>query len=136
MPQAKRKNTTSRNDIRQRNAGYIYKFSREAQVLERVEYIVKTLRGCYIRDDWRMDEHDAARVVQYFRWLAEGQPEPEDDPEWGFVLQWIVSHGQSFDWIFNGDPRCMITTGAWGASIRGELVAEGQPEPEGIKVAV
>jgi hypothetical protein len=97
--------------IRERNAGYIYPFSREAQALERVEYIVKTLRECYVRDDWRMDEHDAARVVQYFRWMAEGQPEEENDSEWSFVIKWMVAHGQSLDWIMDGDPRCMIITG-------------------------
>ena len=106
MSQAKSKRITGAT--RGRNAGYIYKFSPAAQALERVEFIVKTLRECYVRDDWRLDEHDAARVVQYFRWRAEGQPEEDNDPEWDFVIKWFSAHGQSFDWVFYGDPRCMI----------------------------
>ena len=91
--------------------GHICKFSPEAQALERVEFIVKTLRECFIRDNWRLDEHDAARVIQYFRWMAEGQPKKENDPEWDFVIKWTVKHGQWMDWILSGDPRCMIAAG-------------------------
>ena len=101
----------SRQNERVLNAGYIYEFSREAQALQRVEYIVKSLRECYVREGWRLDEHAAARVVRYFRWAAEGQPEPDNDPEFEFVIQWVTKHGQSFDWILSGDPRCMIITG-------------------------
>ena len=89
-------------------AGYIYQFSPEAQALERIEYIVKALRESYVREGWRLDEPGAARVVRYFRWRAEGQPEPEPDPEAEFVWQWVNDHGQSFDWIISGDPRCLI----------------------------
>ncbi len=117
--------------IRERNAGYIYKFSPEAQALERVEYIVKTLRECYVRDDWRLDEHDAARVVQWFRWIAEGQPEEENDPEWGFVIKWMTKHGQSFDWILSGDPRCMIINGM----LRADAKRPAKKRPAKLRVA-
>jgi len=43
---------------------------------------------------------------------SEGQPEEDNDPEWDFVIKWMMEHGQSFDWILSGDPRCIITTGA------------------------
>ena len=114
MPQAKYKLNTSApgsQRYRERNAGYIYKFSSEAQALERIKYVMETLRECYVREGWRLDDHDAARVVQYFRWAAEGQPEEDGDPEWEFVIEWMSKHGQSFDWILSGDPRGMIVTG-------------------------
>jgi hypothetical protein len=107
--------TTAPKRFRDRNAGYIYEFSPEAQALERVKYIMKSLREGCVRGDWRLDEPDAARVVQYFRWVAEGQPEPENDPEWQFVIKWMIAHGQSFDWIMFGDPRCLIVSGARAA---------------------
>jgi hypothetical protein len=68
--------------------------------------------GRYIREGWRLDEHDAARVVQYYRWAAAGQPMPDDDPEWEFVIRWAAKRGQSFIWIEFGDPVGMIVTGA------------------------
>jgi hypothetical protein len=55
---------------------------------------------------------DAARVISYFRRLAEGQPELEFDPEWEFVVKWVSDHGQWFDWIVLGDPRSMICAAA------------------------
>ena len=42
----------------------------------------------------------------------EARPELEFDPEAKFVSQWVLDHGQSFDWIMLGDPRCMICLGA------------------------
>jgi hypothetical protein len=103
------------NRARVLNAGYIYEYSEDAKALRRVEYIMKTLRECYVHEGWRLDEHDAARVVRYYRWAAEGQPMPDDDPEWEFVIRWFVKHGQSFDWVMFGDPRCMMVTGALDA---------------------
>jgi hypothetical protein len=103
--------------VREHNAGYIYKFSHEAQALERVEYIVQCLREGYVRDGWRLDEHAAARVVQYFRWYAQGQPKPDPDPEFEFVTKWMSENGQSFDWIFFGDPRGLICRAASCAAV-------------------
>jgi hypothetical protein len=63
------------------------------------------------RGAWRLNEPDAARVVQYFRLRSEGRPELNFDPEAEFFRQWIRDHGQSMDWISRG-PRCMICLGA------------------------
>jgi hypothetical protein len=80
--------------------------------LERIEFIVRTLRESFVREGWKLNEPDAARVIRYFRRMAEGKPELEFDPEGRFVSQWVSDHGQSFDWIMLGDPRSMICVGA------------------------
>jgi hypothetical protein len=80
--------------------------------LERIEFIVRTLRESFVREGWKLNEPDAARVIRYFRWAAEGRPEPDPDPEAQFAWKWINAHGQSIDWIVSGDPRKMICAGA------------------------
>jgi hypothetical protein len=82
------------------------------QALERIQYVVKSLREGYVREGWLLDEARAERAIRYFRRLSEGQPELEFDPEVSFVSQWVADHGQSFDWIALGDPRSMICIGA------------------------
>jgi hypothetical protein len=65
--------------------------------------------------------------------LAEGQPEDPNDPEWEFVIKWVVSHGQSFEWTFSGDPRHMIIIGMQDA----DALQHGQaPAAIGAKGAV
>jgi hypothetical protein len=83
------------------------------QALERIEFIVRTLRESFVREGWKLNEPDAARVIRYFRWAAEGRPEP--DPEAQFAWKWINAHGQSLDWIVSGDPRSMICAGVAAA---------------------
>jgi hypothetical protein len=81
-------------------------------ILARVEQIVDLLRTCYVREGWKIDEAAADRALRYFRRHVEGPPfENEDQDTIEFhegVVEFVGSHGQSLDWIFDGDPGGMI----------------------------
>jgi hypothetical protein len=59
----------------------------------------------------KMDEDGAAHTLADFRRHFEGPPfanEDEDTAEFHKAVKFVGSHGQSFDWIFDGDPSNMI----------------------------
>src|SRR5262245_53915434 len=69
-------------------------FDRQA-ALARLEHIVNVLRTSYVRDGWRLDEARAASVLANF----------DDDDT---VIEWVIDHNQSLDWVFRGEPGSMI----------------------------
>ena len=75
-------------------------------ILSRVEQIVDLLRTRHAREGWKMDEEGATRTLAYFRRRAEGYP--DDAAEWQASADFIRSHGQSLDWICDGDVGGMI----------------------------
>ena len=81
-----------------------------AAILARFERVVEDLRTRYVSDDFRLDEAAAARALLYFRHMAEGGP--DDDAEWQDALDFMIAHGQSFDWILCGSPTALICKGA------------------------
>jgi hypothetical protein len=61
----------------------------------------------YHGSDWTdADENGAIRVLKYCR--ARGSGELDNDPEWDFVVEFFCDFGQSFDWVFRGDPVSMV----------------------------
>ena len=67
---------------------------------------MELLRTRFICDGWKIDEEAAERTLRYFRSQAAGQPDNEE--EWQAAIDFIGSHGQSFDWILAGNPGGMI----------------------------
>jgi hypothetical protein len=83
-----------------------------AGALARAEQVIDYLRTCHVCEGWHgrgLDEEAAERMLQYFR-----NPPPEDDPDDKFieVVRWAADHGQSLDWIVDGEPGGMICHGA------------------------
>jgi hypothetical protein len=76
--------------------------------LERAEGVIERLRTYYGAKWTAADEGAAVRILQYVRDCAAGLP--ENDDEWGVTLDFFELHGQSLDWVFNGDPVSMIAT--------------------------
>jgi hypothetical protein len=75
-------------------------------MLKRAEYVIECLRTRYICDSWSVDEEGAERALRYFRSQAAGEPDNEE--EWGHVIDFFSSHGQFLHWILNGDPSGLI----------------------------
>ncbi|MET4487660.1 hypothetical protein [Bradyrhizobium sp. LA7.1] len=73
--------------------------------LDRLTQAVEALRTSYVCEGWKLDEVGAERALAYVRRGC-----PDDDAEWTATLHFMVSHGLSFDWIFGGNPRSMVTT--------------------------
>lgn len=78
--------------------------------LERMEFIVNTLRTRYVCQGFKLDEEAADRALRYFRSFAAGEPEVES--EWYAALDFLSLHGQSTDWVILGDPSGMICRNA------------------------
>src|SRR5947208_1749242 len=80
-------------------------------ILARVEQIVDLLRTRYICEGWKMDEHGAARALDYFRRHIEGPPAFKDEDEetsaYHQALEFFSSHGQNLHWIHDGSPGGM-----------------------------
>jgi hypothetical protein len=80
-------------------------------ILARVEEITDVLRTKYVSAGWKIDEDGAERAVAYFRRHVEGPPfkdEDEDTIEYHRAIEFLGSHGQSLDWIHDGNPGGMI----------------------------
>jgi hypothetical protein len=99
-------------------------------ILARVEQIVDLLRTCYVREGWKIDEGAADRALRYFRRHVEGPPlENEDQDTTEFhegVVEFVGSHGQSLDWIFDGDPGGMICRLAARSKRAGDTPADAE----------
>jgi hypothetical protein len=101
---------------------------KEAQ--QRLEEMIDTLRTCVVCDGWHpngLDEAAAARALAYFR---AGFPEEsaEDFAERKAMGDFVRSHGQSLDWIIEGDPGGLICRAA-AHSRRAQSLALSGPDP-------
>lgn len=80
--------------------------SRLAATLARAEEVVELLRTRYVRKGWQIDEAAAERALKYFRKsAADGS---DDDELREAAIEFLSSHGQSLDWVFDGNPVGMI----------------------------
>lgn len=80
--------------------------------LARAEYMIETLRTCYVREGFHdafLDDAKAERVLHYFRQFAAGR---DDESEYKAVIDFCAEYGQSLDWLFRGDVRGLIAGGA------------------------
>jgi hypothetical protein len=74
--------------------------------LARGEEIVSALRTNYIREGWKIDEDAAERALAYLRKCAKGGP--DDSEEFRACVDFFDSHGQSLDWVFDGDRHTLF----------------------------
>jgi hypothetical protein len=76
-------------------------------IVARAEGVIDRLRNYYGAAKWKVQNGAAAGFLKYWRDRAAGLP--DDETEWGAVIDFIDLHGQSFDWIISGDPVSMIS---------------------------
>ncbi|WP_038380870.1 hypothetical protein [Bradyrhizobium elkanii] len=79
--------------------------------LARVEQIVDFLRTRYICEGWKIDERGAELALEYFRRRVRGpafKDEDEDTDAYYQAIEFFSSHGQSLDWIHDGNPAGLI----------------------------
>jgi hypothetical protein len=79
-------------------------------MLARAEKVIETFRTRFISEDFTLDHDAAERVLRYFRRIAEGYP--DDDDEWGAVIDFFGVHGSSLDWVLSGRVEGMICSSA------------------------
>jgi hypothetical protein len=79
-------------------------------VLERLDHIIAVLNSSSICRLEAFDHEWAARTRAYFASLVAGQPVNETEQR--SALDWVYSHGQSLDWIFDGDATTLIVRAA------------------------
>jgi hypothetical protein len=92
--------------------------------LVRAEQGIAVLRTRYIREGWQIDHVAAELALSYFRKSAQGQ---EDDELFQAAIGFLSSHGQSLDWIFDGDISGMIC-GLAKHSKRAETGSKSSPK--------
>jgi hypothetical protein len=92
----------------------------------RAQHIVTLLDDCYIREGWHetFDRERAARFLENVRTFDEHDG---DDPRFTEILEWTRDHGQSLDWLFQGDVRGMIAGHARNSAAASQLAAEPDP---------
>jgi hypothetical protein len=97
-----------------------------AAVVARAEQIVDLLRTRHVCEGWALDEGRAEQFQQNIRRL---DIEAEDVDIEQQINDWVIDHGQSFDWIFRGDHGVMICGAAAGSTCApnpdAELIALG-----------
>jgi hypothetical protein len=101
--------------------------SREAMVI-RAQQMVDLLGTCYVREGWKLDAERGAQFVESVRTFDENDG---DCPKFRIVLDWMHDHGQSLDWLVDGDVAGLITARAAlratvGPPIDAELIALGE----------
>jgi hypothetical protein len=101
--------------------------SREAMVI-RAQQMVDLLGTCYVREGWKLDAERGAQFVESVRTFDENDG---DCPKFRTVLDWMHDHGQSLDWLVDGDSAGLITARAAlratvGPPIDAELIALGE----------
>src|SRR5258707_9607840 len=99
-------------------------------ILARVEEVVDLLRTRYVREGWKIDEERAECALAYFRRHVEGPPfkdEDEDTIEYHHAIKFLGSHGQSLDWIHDGNPGGMIC--GLASHSRQATASAGGPDP-------
>ena len=82
-----------------------------AAMVARAEQIVEVLGTCFVREGWHeaFDHKRAARFVENVRMFDEHDG---DDPRFRQLLAWMRDHGQSLDWLFDGDVEPLICRAA------------------------
>jgi len=86
--------------------------------LDRVEQMINILRTRRICPGWKMNEEGAAATLQYFRRVVadptvwDRSPDEDDEEQWCAMMKFFSDHGQSLDWVFDGNPLGMICSGA------------------------
>jgi hypothetical protein len=75
-------------------------------MLARAEKAIETFRTRFISEDSMMDNDEAERVLRYFRRAAEGYP--DDDDEWGAVIEFFNHHAHVLGWILTGQLEGLI----------------------------
>jgi hypothetical protein len=74
--------------------------------VQRAEEVVDLLRTRYVRKGWKIDERAAERALAYFRkYAADGS---DDSDEMLAANEFLASHGQSLDWVYDGKHFGMI----------------------------
>jgi hypothetical protein len=80
--------------------------SRAAGVV-RAKHVVDLLSDRFIRDGWHetFDRERAARFIENMRTFDD---DDGADPRFQEVIAWVRDHGQSLDWLWDGDLVGMI----------------------------
>jgi hypothetical protein len=81
----------------------------ESAIVARAEQIVDLLRTRRICEGWKLDEVRADQFLQNVRRLdlKAGDTDLE-----GEIIAWAHDHGQSLDWLLEGDPIRLVCGGA------------------------
>jgi hypothetical protein len=82
--------------------------SRDSMVI-RAQQMVDLLGTCYVREGWKLDADRAAQFVESVGTFDEDNGEC---PKFRMVLDWMHDHGQSLDWLADGDIAGLITARA------------------------
>jgi hypothetical protein len=80
----------------------------DAAALARCEQIVDVLRSSFVREGWSLDEAGAESALSYFKNPVVTGPGEDDDYAFWAARDFLIDHGQSFDWVFDGSPNTMI----------------------------
>jgi hypothetical protein len=80
--------------------------SRAVATVKRAEEVVDLLRTRYIRKGWKIDDAAAERALAFCRRYAADGSESDDESE--AAMDFFRSHGQSLDWVFDGDIGGLI----------------------------
>lgn len=96
--------------------------SRQATVA-RAEEMVEILRDRVVCSGWHehFDERRAAEFLEAVRGENYGA---DNDPAQTTVMAWMNDHGQSFDWLYDGDPVALVC-GAAGRSLIAAAIPTG-----------
>jgi hypothetical protein len=74
--------------------------------LARAKQVVELLSTCYVREGWKIDEAAAKEALAYCSGYVKDGSDPDDGRE--AAMDFFRSHGQSLDWVFDGDVGGMI----------------------------
>ena len=80
-----------------------------AAVLGRAEHVVESLRTRHVCVGWQLDEVAAGRALEYIRSRAAGSMDESGEPQ---IIEFFGEHGQSLDWVIDGDPTGLVCRGA------------------------
>jgi hypothetical protein len=75
--------------------------------IARARQIVDVLGSRHVRDGWRFDEVRAAQFLDAVHECLDG-----DQAALHAVALWMKAHGQSMDWLFEGDASGLICKAA------------------------
>jgi len=96
------------------------KAEQKAAAIKRAEYIVEVLSNCVVDPaGYRFDRERGARFLENMRkqnWSRADKTQQE-------IHDWLRDHGQSLDWVYDGDPVGMICKVAANAARRPRLVS-------------
>jgi hypothetical protein len=103
----------------------------KAAIIARAEDIVETLRGGFVREGWSLDETKATAFLDSVRQL-------DTDAEHaalGTIRDWTREHGQSLDWLIEGDPTVMICRAAAHPALA-YRIGPNHPDAELLRLGV